>query len=386
MQDAYPVIGCRPRKTLSENPLRIVQVITRADLIGGAQIHVLLLCRALLERGHEVRVIVGGHGPFLGRLEALSIPYTCVGTMRRPINAIHDLRAVRDVRRAVAACRPDVVATHSSKAGIVGRVAARSLGIPTTFTAHGWSFTPGVPAHKAWLFRRVERLAAPLASRIITVSEYDRKLALYHRIAPPEKVVAIHNGLSDVDLPLASPERCDPRIVMAARFEPQKAQPILLEALSGLAELPWELDLIGDGPLLKACRSLAAKYGLAKRVRFLGWRDDVAERLAESHIFVLASHFEGLPLSILEAMRAGLPVVASDVGGVSELVAEGETGLLVGRETSTEVMRNTLDLLLRDPNLRARLGRRGRRRYEERFTLDRSVSKTLQVYAEVAGE
>ncbi len=357
-------------------------MITRADLIGGAQIHLLLLCRALLERGHEATVIVGGRGPFLDRLEALGIPYTRVESMRRPINPVQDLIALRDVRVALAALSPDVVATHSSKAGIVGRLAARTLGIPTTFTVHGWSFTPGVPVRKARLFQHVERVAAPLANRIITVSEFDRTLALRHRIAPPEKVVAIPNGLPDVDLPLATPEVSPPRIVMAARFEPQKAQPILLHALSGLAELPWELDFVGDGPNLEACRSLTAELGLARRVHFLGWRDDVAERLARAQIFVLASHFEGLPLSILEAMRAGLPVVASDVGGVAEAVAEGETGLLSGRQEPGESLRRNLRSVLRDPELRARLGRRGRHRYEGRFTLDRTVSRTIQVYDE----
>ena len=173
--------------------------------------------------------------------------------------------------------------------------------------------------------------------------------------------------------------------MMVARFGAQKDHPTLLRALSGLMEHPWELDLIGDGPLMAQMESLAASLGIAGRVRFLGQRMDVDQILASAQVSLLVTNWEGLPLSILEAMRAGLPVVASSVAGIGEAVSDGETGYLVPRG-DVELLRDRVERLLTDPMLRLRLGRGGRARYEQHFTLDHFVGRTLAVYQEVLSE
>ena len=145
-------------------------------------------------------------------------------------------------------------------------------------------------------------------------------------------------------------------------------------------EMPWELDLIGDGPLQLAVEAQARRLGIAERVRFLGLRRDVAERLAQSQLFVLATRWEGFPYTILEAMRAGLPVVASDVGGVREAVVHGETGLLVPRGDE-QALRQRLSEMLASVDLRQRLGAAGRRRFEATFTFARMIDKTAAVYS-----
>jgi glycosyltransferase involved in cell wall biosynthesis len=170
---------------------------------------------------------------------------------------------------------------------------------------------------------------------------------------------------------------------MVARFEEQKDHHTLFHALAGLTENSWEVDLIGDGPLLSRARAEAEGLGIAGRVRFLGSRRDVAEQLAGAQGFLLISKWEGFPISILEAMRAGLPVIASAVGGIPESVTDDETGLLVPYR-DPEGLRHRLARLIRDAGLRARLGASGRSRYEREFTLDHSFSKTLQVYREAA--
>ena len=275
---------------------------------------------------------------------------------------------------------PDIVTVHSSKAGILGRIAARGLSIPAILTAHGWSFTPGISALPAAAYRQIERLAGPLASRIITVSEFDRKLAIEANIAEANRIVTVYNGIPDVAPALrADAGAAPPRLVMVARFGPQKDHRTLLHALSGLQDLPWSLDLVGDGPLTAEMQSLGASHGLGDRVRFLGQRLDVPEILARAQISVLATNWEGFPLSILEAMRASLPVVATAVAGVPESVSDGETGYLVPRG-DVATLRDRIRRLLLDPELRRRHGKAGRVAYERRFTLDTFVDRTVAVY------
>lgn len=172
---------------------------------------------------------------------------------------------------------------------------------------------------------------------------------------------------------------------MVARFEPQKDHATLIRALGGLTAQLWELDLVGEGPGMPAMRALAAELGIADRIRFLGQRMDVQRLLGAAQIATLITNWEGLPLSILEAMRAGLPVVASDVGGIAETIREGESGYLV-RRGAVDQVRDRIGRLLLDPALRGRFGHAGRSLYERQFTLEHCVTRTLAVYrSAVAG-
>jgi glycosyltransferase involved in cell wall biosynthesis len=260
---------------------------------------------------------------------------------------------------------------------------AHRLQIPAVFTAHGWSFTPGIAPARAGLYRLIERLAAPLSSKIITVSEFDRRLALEAGIATEDRLATVHNGIPDVAAQRrASPGRNPARLVMVARFEPQKDHATLLHALGGLVGQPWELDLIGEGPLRGRMEQLVRTLGLGTRVRFLGQRADVDACLAESQISVLTTNWEGFPLTVLEAMRAGLPVVATAVGGVAEALEDGDSGYLIGRGDVT-LLRDRLGRLLSSPGLREEMGSKGRTRWEEHFTIEQMVAKTFAIYQDV---
>ena len=360
--------------------MRIVYIITKASPIGGAQIHVRDLAAAVAAQGHSPTVITSGSGTFIDDLRRLEIPVLVLRHLTTPIRPLSDLRALGEVRSALATLKPDLIAAHSSKAGILARLAARSLRVPVVFTVHGWAFTPGVPPLQAALYRQVERLVGPLASRIITVSEYDRRLGLAARVAPEDRLVTVHNGMPDVPPELrADPARSPARLVMVARYGAQKDHPTLLRALADLRQHPWELDLIGDGPAMGQTEALATELGLAGRVRFLGQRSDVDRILAAAQVSLLITNWEGFPLSILEAMRAGLPVVASSVGGVPESVCDGESGYLIPR-ADVPHLRDRIERLLTDPALRARLGAAGRARFVRDFTLSASVARTLGVY------
>jgi glycosyltransferase involved in cell wall biosynthesis len=364
--------------------LKIAYIVTRADPIGGAQIHVRDLAAAMRDRGHSVVVLVGGTGPFLDDLRARGLDTVVLRHLTAPIRPFQDLRAFRELRAVLQDFGPDLVAAHSAKAGVIGRMVARVMGVPVVVTTHGWSFTTGVPPLRAAIYRWIERLTGPLsADRTITVSDYDRELALRARILPAHRLVTVHNGMPDVTPSLrADPARTPPRLVMVARFGAQKDHPTLLRALAGLRDHAWELDLVGEGPRVAETESLASSLGIRERVHFLGQRMDVEQILANAQVSLLVTNWEGFPLSILEAMRAALPVVASAVGGVGESVRDQETGFLVPAG-EVEPLRERIRRLLVEPGLRVRLGARGRAVYEEHFALDQTVSKTLAVYRDV---
>jgi glycosyltransferase involved in cell wall biosynthesis len=360
--------------------VRIAYIVTRADPIGGVQIHIKDLAAAAQAKGHEVTVLMGGGGPFVDVLRAQCTPTIVLEHLYVPIRPVHDFLALREIRGHLETIRPDLLALHSAKAGVLGRLVGRSLRLPAVLTAHGWTFTPGFPAVQGAVYRRIERLVGPLTSMIIAVSDFDRRLALEAGIVGSDRIVTVHNGMPDVPDHLRADPAPEPvRLVMVARFGAQKDHPLLLRALAGLQDRPWVIDLIGEGTAMGEMKALAAELGLEARVRFLGQRMDVDQLLAGAQVSVLASNWEGFPLSILESMRAGLPVVASAVGGVDEAIRDGDNGFLVPRG-DLEVLRSRLERLLTDASLRVQMGRRGRARFENEFTLDRTVSRTLDVY------
>jgi glycosyltransferase involved in cell wall biosynthesis len=365
--------------------VNIAFMVTRADPVGGAQIHVRDLAAAVRAQGHTPTVLTSGSGPFIDDLRTRGIPTVVLRHLARPIRPIRDARALQELTGVLKELRPDLLTSHGAKVGVLGRIASRLLQIPLVVTVHGWACAPGTPPVQAAVSRRLERLMAPLASRLITVSDFDRRFGIQAGLVTEHKVVTVHNGMPDIPADLrASPAGTPPRLVMVARFEPQKDHVTLLHALSGLKHEPWELDLIGDGPLRPQTQALADTLGVRNRVHFLGQRKDVAQLLAQAQISVLVSNWEGFPLSILESMRAGLPVVASNVGGVAESVQDNETGYLVA-QGGVDELRDRVGRLLRDANLRGRFGAAGRRRYEQQFTLDQMVWKTLTVYQDVLG-
>lgn len=364
--------------------VKVAYLLTRSDTVGGAAVHVRDCALEMIEHGEEAAVVVGGDGPLVGDLRERGIPVRTVPHLvGHPFHLWTWPRATWGIRSHLVDLQPDLVSCHTSNAGFLGRLAAVSLGIPAIFTAHSWAFTEGKSRFRQAVFTAGERVAAPLAERIIAVSQYDRRLALERGVGSEEKVVTVHNGVRDVGEDLrAAPGEEPPVLVSVARFERQKDHPVLLRALAAVADRRWTLTLVGDGPRTEVMRRLASELGLGDRVDFAGYRADVPEILAGAQAFVLASRWEGFPRSVLEAMRAGLPVAASDVGGVSESVADGRTGFVVPAGDE-ETLAGRLAELLDDPGLRQRMGRRGRLRYEERFTFRRMFERTRRIYADV---
>ncbi len=364
--------------------LNIFYLITRSDTIGGAHVHMMDLAARVQSDGHNVEVLVGGNGPYAALLRDKGLKVINLRYLVRPVRPHLDILAVWECWRVLRHFKPDIVHVHSTKAGLVGRLAARLAGTPVVFTAHGWAFTEGISEPSRRLAMFLERSAARLSDAIICVSDYDRQLAVRLGVANESLLTCIHNGVPEV----ASVMRCsgsgsEPvRIVSVARLDKPKDHLLMLDALATISNLPWVLELIGDGPLTGAAQERALALGLTDRVLFSGLCNDVPTRLARSDLFVLVSDWEGLPLSILEAMRSGLPVVASDVGGVAESVNDGVTGFLVPRGDKA-MLADRLSRLLTDATLRQQMGWAGRRVYEREFAFEMMYQRTQQVYREV---
>lgn len=361
----------------------ILFVVTRGDSIGGGQIHVRDLSNAAVSRGLRVGVAVGSAGPLTEALEQAGIPVFLLTKLVRSISPQKDLAAVKELREIIRAFNPDLVSCHTAKAGMVGRMAAAREKKPSVFTAHGWQFADGIGLGQKAAVLAVEYYCARLCRRIITVSEYDYDLALRYRVAGASKLRLVHNGMPDRAAPVRSSRGTagTVRLIMTARFQEQKDHETLFRALSGLLDLDWSLDLVGDGPLMDGYRRRAQELGIEARVSFLGQRMDVPDLLDAADLFVLASRWEGFPRSILEAMRAGLPVVTSDVGGCRESVIEGDTGFLVPSGDAA-ALREKLRALIIDEGARLRLGAAGRTRFDRFFTFDAMYRATEKVWGE----
>lgn len=360
---------------------RLLYIITLAEH-GGAQAHVRDLLRHFSDR-YELALATSHQGFLTEAAEQLGIPVKIVRNLVQPLSPAKDLKVVGELVGLIREYRPHLVHLHSSKAGMVGRLAARIAGIPSVFTAHGWAFTEGASRLRRMLAIATEWLAARVGNRIIAVSDYDFNLAIRCHVTAPPQMLRIHNGVPDV------PERAKPqagpaRLVMVARFAPPKDQALVIRAVAGI-KADYRLRFVGEGPQMEEARELARQLGILDRVEFLGARNDVPALLAESQVFVLASNYEGFPVSTLEGMRAGLPVVASDVGGAKEALVEGESGFLFPKGDQ-EALRQKLMPLIEDPALRGRMGRAARLRYEQQFSLQGMLGKVEDVYEELLGE
>lgn len=375
----------------NEKEIKLLYIITNGNL-GGAQVHLRDLISSL-PNYMKVYVIMGERLWLWDELIKLNVRLYYVDTLIREISVMNDIKATVHLKKIVNEVRPDLIHCHSSKAGFLGRIVGKMCNIPVVFTAHGWAFTDGVAFKKRMIYGMLERMAAKWTCKIICVSEYDRRLAVETMPKSKDKLVTIHNGVRDIELAQKDIGNCncDPqnplRLVMVARFQQPKDQPFLLKAVASLKKqnIKFFVTFIGEGPYLNEVKKVAEELGLREDVQFLGVRDDVDEILANQDVFVLISNWEGLPISILEAMRQGMPVVASHVGGVCEVVSHEETGFLIPRG-ELESLAQRLRELSENDKFRSKMGANGRRRFEEFFTLKTMGEQTIAVYKEVLGK
>ena len=359
---------------------RILFVITRS-LRGGAQCHLVNLISGLAKNSDiDFFLATDSPGFLTDALLDLKVQVFMIPSLGNSLNPINDVISIFRLLSIIDRVNPDIVHAHSSKAGLLARLSAKIANKPTVFTAHGWGFKPNVPIFRRYMVRISETICSLLTDKIICVSEYDRSLAELYKVAKSSQLRMIFNGVPDTNL-IANPESSCVKIIMVARFEEPKQQGKLITHFSMISSNSAKLILVGDGPNLPQAIDLVKANELEDRVVFTGDRNDVAQLLSDAHIFVLLSDYEGLPLSIIEAMRAGLPVIASNVGGVPEEVMDGFSGFLIENDQSS--ITEKLNLLVESPLLRSQMGKEGRKIYLNKLHIDSMVEQTLSVYEEI---
>jgi glycosyltransferase involved in cell wall biosynthesis len=315
--------------------------------------------------------------------------------LTRRIRPLANLRALLEVRRLLRAQPFDVVCTSCSLAGFVGRVAAALARVPARIhILQVYASRPHQPAPRRAFYRWIERRLDPLTTRSVAVSEAGKRYGVDTGIMSAERVEVIFNA---AELPPPRPgARADLRrelglepeaevIGTLGRLEPQKGVEHLLRAMVRVldARPAARLVVVGDGPLRAELEALAARLGIARAVRFAGWRTDVPEVLSALDLFCLASLWESFGIVLAEAMLASLPIVATRVDGIPEVVCHGETGFLVAPGSDAELAERIL-ALLSDAPLRRALGEAGRVRALERFSVRRMVAEYERFFRRVA--
>ena len=327
--------------------MHIVNIITKLS-VGGAQETVLRTCARLDSNRFQCTIVAGcdpsPEGELRDRAQSLGCRVVDVPTLHRSIRPLADLRAVIALAKVLRELRPDVVHTHSSKAGVVGRLAARLARVPVVVhTVHGWSFHDGMARSVRMAAIAVERLLARLSQALVVVTMADERTGLDAHVGRPGQYHVVRSGI-DVDAVRAAAAQAGPvddpidaaggrTVGTVMRLSEQKDPITFVEAAAIVARQPGHDDvrfvIVGDGPLRGDVERHIEIAALDGRFELTGAVADAIPCLGRFDLFVLSSRWEGLPRVVVEAMAAGIPVVATAVGGVGEVIVDGETGLLV---------------------------------------------------------
>lgn len=379
----------------STRPFRVLHIVGDSRFGGAASI-ILGLAQVAQSEGWQVDILTTD--PVFGRVaEELGFGVVARDVIRREIRPLWDfwglLRLVRFLRRE----QYDMVHTHTSKAGFVGRLAARLARVPAiVHTVHGFAFHESSPARVRRFYSTLETMASRWCDRIVSVSEFHRDWAIRLRICSSRKIIAIPNGIPELrhnpdSNPAAIRGRIGARpgdllIISIARLVPDKGLEYLIESTAMLSQSHprVRIAIAGDGPARRKLELLASEHGVSDRVRFLGFRCDIADLLAASDMVVLPSLREGLSISLLEAMAAGKAIVATGIGGHREVVSLGEVAWLVP-PADAEALRDGIVRLVEDPALMARLGANARAAYESYYTEDRMLQSYRHLYFSLLG-
>lgn len=379
--------------------VKVVRIIDRLN-IGGPAIHVTLLCDAMRSLGWDSVLVHGRLAPDEGSFEALpdehGVHVERIESLGRSISPLNDIAAFIRLYRLIRRERPQVVHTHKAKAGLLGRLAARLAGVPLiVHTFHGHLFSGYFGPWKTRLIIASERLMAHLTHKIIVLSPQQREdFVRRYRIAPAGKLRVVPLGLAlekfvhpasrdEARRQLGIPLDCT-AIGIVGRLVPIKNHRLFLAAARTiLRELPQcHFVIVGDGELRTDLEQLAARWHLAERVHFTGWLDHLEEVYPAFDIVTLTSNNEGTPVSLIEAMACGVPVVATAVGGVPDVLDNGRLGLLVLPNDATALAATIVETIRNLANAAAR-AQAARNHVLRTYTVDRLARDMDTLYRDL---
>jgi glycosyltransferase involved in cell wall biosynthesis len=370
---------------------RVIHVITRL-IAGGAQQNTILSCRALRER-YDVTLVTGPpdgrEGSLLEEARRHGIPTIVLDELVRPVRPFTDASAYRRLLGLFREMRPQIVHTHSSKAGILGRAAAWRAGVPVVVhTNHGLPFHRNQPAPLRWLYWSAERIASGLTHRIVCVGEEMKRQAIRARLGPPELFEIVPSGVEigrfrdarSARARLGIPEDV-PVAGVVSRLATHKGHAFLVEA----APPGLYLLFVGDGVERARLERAVRERGVDATFTGHAPPEEVPDLIASMDLLVHPSLWEGLPRAPVEALLAGRPVVAFDCDGTREVVIDGVTGRLVPPR-DVEGMRQAIEDLLALPDRGRSMGEEGRRRFRERFDWHAAGRKLDAIYGELLAQ
>ena len=380
--------------TSANGRLKVLHLITRL-IRGGAQENTLLTVALADRRRYQVHLASGPEGEWLPRGDEVADCFHLIPPLTSPVAPKRDLAALRDLVQLIRRERFAVVHTHTSKAGLLGRLASWLCGVPVTVhTPHGTVLhdiylTPRQQALAAWVKRR----AARLADAIITVSDSERDGYLRWRIAPTGKFHTIYSGMDYSRFRAAAPGQVsnlpyrgregDLVVLLPARYVPEKGHCFFFAAAEQVMEAMPQVQVVlaGDGPLAQGISELAAASAFPHRIHLLGFRSDVLELMRAADVVVSASLSEGLPRAVVEALLLERPVVGTDAGGTREVLLDRLTGVLVPCADAGALAEGIL-YLLRRPHEAARMASAGREYVTPRFEARTMVERIERLYQE----
>ena len=384
----------------SVRPLRICHVITRM-IVGGAQENTLLTILGHREAGQECELVTGPspgrEGELLKQSVDTGLKVTVFPELVRELSPLSDLKAYFRLKRYFRENRFDVVHTHSSKAGIVGRFAARAAHVPVVVhTVHGQAFHPHEKWYRNFLYILLERLAARKCDRIFAVAQAMIDQCVQANVAPREMYKVVYSGMDTTRFAAAKrdpelrrrlgiPEKARTIVTVARLFQLKGYEFVLPAAERVIAAYPdTHILIVGDGPMHDELKARIAAAKLTEHFHFAGLvpPDKVADHLAQGELLWHLSLREGLPRAVVQALACGIPAIGFALDGTPEVLENGVTGFAVAPESVDEVVRAT-KMVWDDEALRRRMGDAGRRRVLEQFDWRRMAEILLREYREL---
>lgn len=380
--------------------VKILRVITRLN-IGGPAIHAILLSGSFNNKDGYMDILVTGkesasEGSMANLARTTGVVPIVLPELGREISFSNDIKAFFKLFRIMRSEKPDIVHTHTAKAGTLGRLAAICAGVPIkVHTFHGHVFDSYFSPWKARCFLVIEKILALFTDKVVTVSESVRnEIVNKLKVTDDRKCVVIPLGFE-----LEKFLKCEDKkglfrkemgffgntmlVGIVGRLVPIKNHTMFLDAAKKIAERYKDSDIVfvvvGDGELTGELKAYAGKIGVEKQVIFTGWRDDLPTVYADLDIVTLTSLNEGTPVSLIEAMAAKRAIVATDVGGVRDLLGEEETGLLV-ESGDAEGLARKIVYLLKNANKRTELGMRGRDSVARKYSKERLLGDMQALY------